>query len=188
MGLQHQARPVGPRLPIGLRGTAALALGALLWGCGGISAPSGAERQAAGAITVVETAQFADMLSAARGAVVVVNFWATWCPPCVKEMPELSRFYTEYSAKGVAFLSVSVDHPDLIGESVRPFVKKHALPFTVLVLNESEPAQVGTALAADWDGAVPATFVFDKDGALRKAWYEEIALGELAGAVDPLLG
>lgn len=156
-------------------------------GCSGTPAPSGAEPHAAGSIAVVDTAQLVSALSAARGAVVVVNFWATWCPPCVKEMPELVRFHGEYSAKGVVFVSVSVDHPDLIDESVRPFVKKHALPFAVLVLNESDPEQVGKALAVDWDGAVPATFVFDKGGALGKAWYEEIALGDLAGAVDPLL-
>jgi len=170
-----------------LRCTAALALAALLAGCSGPPAPSGAGPHGAGAIAVVDTARLVSKLSGARGAVVVVNFWATWCPPCVKEMPELARFHTEYSAKGVVFVSVSVDHPDLIDESVRPFVKKHALPFAVLVLNESAPEQVGKALKVDWDGAVPATFVFDKDGALRKAWYEEIAFGDLAGAVDPLL-
>lgn len=136
---------------------------------------------------MVDTGCLVSKLSAAPGTVVVVNFWATWCTPCVKEIPELVRFHAEYTPKGVVFVSVSVDQPDLIGESVRPFVKKHALPFAVLVLDESAPERVGKALGVDWDGAVPATFVFDKDGALRKAWYKEIALGDLAGAVDPLL-
>jgi len=165
--------------------TAALAL--WLAGCGGNpeAEPDGAHT--GGAITVVDTARLVDEVAGARGSVLVVNFWATWCPPCVKEMPALARFYGEYSGKGVAFLSVSVDHPDLVDESVRPFVTAHALPFGIFVLDEPDPEKAGSGLKVDWGGAVPATFVFDRHGTLQRAWYEEITLSELARTVDPLL-
>lgn len=123
----------------------------------------------------------------AKANVLVVNFWATWCPPCVEETPELIEFYRRYHAKGVAFVSVSADHPDTVRERLAPFMEKHKIPYPVYVFTETSPKQLAHELALDWTGGLPATLVFDRQGALQKQWYEEVTASELAAVVEPLL-
>jgi thiol-disulfide isomerase/thioredoxin len=136
-------------------------------------------------VEVVDTARLLALLAGARqDGPVVMNFWATWCPPCVNEMPVLADFARAYASKGVTVMGVSVDHPDTVDERVRPFVTRRRLPFPVYVLTERSPEAVGKALGVDWGGAVPATFVFDRSGCLIRSWFEEITWSDLTAAVD----
>lgn len=66
-----------------------------------------------------------------RGKVVLLNFWATWCVPCVTEMPSLERVYEKLKDKGFEVVAVSVD-PPIAAEAVKKFVSDHNLTFTVL--------------------------------------------------------
>lgn len=138
-------------------------------------------------ILVVDADRVRIMLDEARGNVVVANFWATWCPPCVREMPELVKFYNEHHGKGVTFLSLSVDHPATIEDAVEPFVDKHDLPFTVYVVDEQDPAAIAEKTGLEMTGAVPTTWVIDRDGNPVRAWVEETTAAELHEAIQPLL-
>ena len=118
---------------------------------------------------------------------MVLNFWATWCPPCVREMPELARFYSETSGR-VELVSVSVDHPDTVEKRVVPFLKERQIPFRVYVLREQSPSAVSAGLKLDWQaGAVPATFLLDKTGKVTQHWDEEVTAQELADALKGML-
>jgi len=134
-------------------------------------------------VDTIDTAQLADLLKPDHKTPVVLNFWATWCPPCVKEMPEFVEFYRAHSAEEFRFLSISVDHPDTLDDRVKPFVQKKALPFPVHVLTERSPENLAKALGVEWTGAVPETFLFDKEGKLLKSWTEEITKEELEKAL-----
>jgi len=134
-------------------------------------------------VDTIDTAQLADWLKPDHKTPVVLNFWATWCPPCVKEMPELADFYRAHAADGIRFLSISVDHPDTLDDRVKPFVEKRSLPFPVHVLTERSPENVGKALGIEWEGAVPATFLFDKGGKVVKSWFEETSRQDLEDAL-----
>ena len=81
-------------------------------------------------VTVISTDKLAKVLASHRGKIVVVNFWATWCPPCVAEMPEFVEFYEKTKGADVLLLSVSADHPDTIDSHVKPFVARHGLPLS----------------------------------------------------------
>jgi len=87
-----------------------------------------------------------------RFKVVIVNFWATWCPPCVAEMPEFQSLYRKYGDK-VAFLMVTNDKP----EAVEAFIKKNHYQFPVLYLAENPPAPLSYS-------ALPTTFIISKEG------------------------
>jgi peroxiredoxin len=89
------------------------------------------------------------------GRLLVVNFWATWCPPCVEEMPSLSRFAQELNPSGVVVLGVSVDKSEA---AYRKFLEEQQLPFHVTRDPEAEiPAEYGTF---KW----PETYIINRDG------------------------
>lgn len=140
---------------------------------------------AAPSVDVIDTTQLLELVKPGSAA-TVVNFWATWCPPCVEEMPELAKFYRDHANRGVKLVSVSVDHPDTIADRVEPFVRQKALPFPVHILSERSPENVSKALGVEWTGAVPATFLFDGNGRLIQSWFEGTTARDIGKAVDSL--
>jgi peroxiredoxin len=99
-------------------------------------------------------------LSQLRGSVVIVNFWATWCPPCKEEMPSLNKLYEKYRPGGnLEILAILFkDAP----ESARTYVKKGGFDFPILI----DPSDF-TAGTYGLTG-VPETYIIDKKGILRK--------------------
>jgi peroxiredoxin len=96
-------------------------------------------------------------LSEHRGKVVLVNFWATWCPPCREEMPSMERLWRQHRQQGFLLLAVSLDaDPKLVG----PFVAEHGLTFPVALDPDVEVANLYGVRA------LPASFVVDRRGNL----------------------
>ncbi|NIS69309.1 MAG: redoxin domain-containing protein [Proteobacteria bacterium] len=91
-----------------------------------------------------------------RGKVVLLNFWATWCPPCIWEMPSMESLYQRFKGREFEILGVSIDAK---GESVvRPFVDDHGITFPVLLDPDSQVyKRYGVT-------GVPESFIIDKDG------------------------
>ncbi|MDQ6961803.1 MAG: TlpA disulfide reductase family protein [Mariprofundaceae bacterium] len=93
-----------------------------------------------------------------EGEVVLLNFWATWCPPCREEMPSMQALYARFKAKGLKIIAVSVDAK--VG-NVQKFVQDHDLTFQILHDSEGEVArQYGVH-------RYPETFVIDREGKVR---------------------
>jgi peroxiredoxin len=97
-------------------------------------------------------------LSSWRGRVVVLNFWATWCPPCVAEMPSLERLHRALGPEGLAVVTVSTDEDE---EAVEAFVRRHGLTLPVLL----DPAG-RVAAQAYRVSSYPQSFVLDRHGVL----------------------
>jgi thiol-disulfide isomerase/thioredoxin len=135
-------------------------------------------------IDVVSVDDALALVESYRGDALVVNFWATWCAPCVEEMPELARFAENHAWGGTAFLSFSVDHPDTVADRVRPFIEERKLPFAVHVIDTRNPDEIDAALGIETGGSVPATIVYGPDGQIRRAWYEQVSYDALVTAVD----
>jgi cytochrome c biogenesis protein CcmG, thiol:disulfide interchange protein DsbE len=94
-----------------------------------------------------------------RGQVLVLNFWATWCPPCVEELPSLIAMQDRVKSKGVVVLGVSID---VDGDAYHRFVKLHNVNFmTVRDPEERVATMYGTA---GW----PETYIIDREGVLRR--------------------
>ena len=93
-----------------------------------------------------------------RGKVVLLNIWATWCPPCVEEMPSMEKLYQELRGDGFEILAVSIDESGAQG--VRPFMKKHNLSFPALIDSKE------TLKDLYQTRGVPESFIIDKDGIL----------------------
>ncbi|WP_028551811.1 redoxin domain-containing protein [Paenibacillus sp. UNC451MF] len=101
-------------------------------------------------------------LSDYKGKKVLINFWATWCPPCRVEMPVMQQFYSEYKDKNVVILSVDATHTEASQTVVASFQRHWGLTFP-LVLDVD--GQVGKTYQVS---AYPATYVLDEQGVIRK--------------------
>ena len=100
----------------------------------------------------------------------VVNFWATWCAPCVKELPYFEAVNAAYNDKDVEVLLVTLDFPKKYDSHVKPFIKKHGLKSKVVALNDMDSNTWIPAINPDWSGAIPATLIFNKH---KRQFYEQ---------------
>ena len=116
------------------------------------------------------------IVTAPRGKVTVINFWATWCPPCREEMPELERFAKEYS-QSVAFYAVNVQEP---GDKVKEFMSHNKYAMPVLLDGEGVTAKTFRI------SAIPTTIVTDKDGVIRYRKAGGVTMSELEGVIKGL--
>ena len=99
-------------------------------------------------------------LSDYKGKVVLLNIWATWCPPCVEEMPSMEKLYQKFKGQNFEILAVSIDEPGL--KVVAPFMKKSNLTFPALIDSE------GAIKAVYGITGIPESFIIDKQGNLIK--------------------
>jgi thiol-disulfide isomerase/thioredoxin len=110
-------------------------------------------------------------LSTGSDSVYVVNFWATWCVPCVKELPEFERINEEYSDRKVKVLLVSLDNPNHMESRVIPFIEKHELKSEIILLDDPRSHHWIPRVDESWSGAIPATIVFTRNS---RSFYEKV--------------
>jgi thiol-disulfide isomerase/thioredoxin len=135
-----------------------------------------ARAQQVGLLTVDELEQ---RFSAGGDTTYVVNFWATWCLPCVQELPHFEKFGKAYRDEPVKVLLVSVDSRTKLNSAVTPFVKKKGLQNEVVLLNETNQQQYIDRISPDWSGSLPATLFVNKGKKVRQLREKEFTYNEL---------
>ena len=119
-------------------------------------------------------------LATFKGKPIVVNFWASWCGPCVKEMPTLAAMHREYEKKGITFVGLGVDSQ----KNVNDFLKKVPVDYPIYIAGFG-----GADLARSFGngaGALPFTVVIDSKGVVRSTKLGEIDPKELKQTLDAL--
>jgi thiol-disulfide isomerase/thioredoxin len=100
----------------------------------------------------------------------VVNFWATWCKPCIKEMPYFEQLNQNYNEKNVEVVLVSLDFPQQYEKKLKPFIKDNDLKSKVVALND--PTNMNSwipKISEEWTGSIPATLIYNKK---KREFYE----------------
>jgi len=102
-------------------------------------------------------------MAALKGKVVVVDFWATWCGPCVAEMPTMKRLYEKFHSKGVEFLGVSLDRPKEQGglDALKKFVKEREIPWPQYYQGKGGESDFSKSWGVNM---IPTMFVVDQEG------------------------
>lgn len=119
---------------------------------------------------------------------LLVNFWATWCDPCREEFPDLVKVDTDYKGKGLNFVAISLDDISDIKSVVPQFLREMKAEMTVVLLNVNDPEPAIKVVDATWDGQLPATFLYDKDGKIVFKHFGKIQPAELRAAIDKAIG
>jgi len=115
----------------------------------------------------------------------VVNFWATWCKPCVKELPYFEALRENYKDKGVEVILVSLDFPEKLESHVLPFIEKHKLKSTIVLLDDVDSNRWIPLVSEEWSGAIPATIIYNKKG--RNFYERTFTYEELVTELNTLL-
>jgi thiol-disulfide isomerase/thioredoxin len=132
----------------------------------------------------IKLSQFKKELSSGS-KIKVINFWATWCAPCVKELPLFEKLNQEN--KEVDVLLVSMDYDlDPNPEKVKRFIDRKKLRSKVVILAEANPTDWIDKIDKDWSGALPATLIINPQSGKRKLVEGEMKDGELDKLIDNL--
>jgi thiol-disulfide isomerase/thioredoxin len=122
-------------------------------------------------------------LASLRGKVVLVDFWATWCKPCVKSMPELDAMYRDYQKLGLVVVGVSVDQGDEREKKVRKFLGKNPVSY---------PIAVDAAENSSWEAfqvaVLPTLYLIGREGVVLERWSGVVDLAAVRSAVDREVG
>ena len=150
-------------------------------------AETSAPRHPESSVALLRLAALAKLKENARGHVLVINFWATWCHGCVAEFPEFVALDEKYREKGVMIVGISLDNRSDIDSKVVPFIKRSKARFDILVPDMDDPQPVIDAVTKEWPGAMPATFIFDQQGKLAYQRFGVIERDLVTAALESLL-
>jgi len=115
---------------------------------------------------------------------LLLNFWATWCDPCREEFPDLVKLDADYKDKGLNFIAVSLDDITDVKSEVPKFLNQMKATMPVVLLNVKDPEPAIKIVDPTWDGQLPATFLYDKDGKIVFKHFGKIKPDELRAAID----
>lgn len=133
------------------------------------------------ALNLPDAQGFATGLDQLRGKPLVVNFWATWCPPCVEEMPELSELHQKYRDRGLQVVGLGVDSPD----NIRKFSEQRPVAYPLLVAGAG-----GSELSRRFGnraGGLPYTVVIDRSGRVTRRIIGRFKYQDLRDAIEAVV-
>lgn len=134
----------------------------------------------------LDEASFPRTVASKKGKVLLVNFWATWCEPCRKEMPELAKMAASLKAKGLEFMTISADEPE-DEKTALAFLTKAGVVDPVYAKHANNDDKFINAIDPKWSGALPALILYDRLGKKVKIWIGETDLKGLEAELRKLL-
>lgn len=128
---------------------------------------------------------FKKFLNKKDNNIYVINFWATWCAPCVKELPSFEKLNETYANKNVKVILVSLDFPHLYENKLKPFIISKKLKSRVIALDDADMNSWIPQVDASWSGSIPATIIYKND--TSKFFEQSFSFEELETELKPFL-
>lgn len=122
-------------------------------------------------ISVVDFDGIRPFLEKNNDTTYVINFWATWCSPCVKEIPHFEKINQEFSNQKLKIILVSLDFPSQIDSRLIPFIEKRELKSQIIVLDDTNANYWINEVSNEWTGAIPATVIYRRG---KREFFEKV--------------
>ncbi len=128
---------------------------------------------------------FKPYLSKQTDTVYVINFWATWCKPCIEELPHFMTVAQDMRQKPVKFTFVSLDFPKYKESKLLPFIRDNVIDEEVILLNDPNSNYWINDINKEWSGAIPATIIYKKD---KRSFFEgQVSYEKLLESIEEKL-
>jgi len=148
------------------------------------------EANAQPAITPVSADDFRDRLTAATtqsDSIILVNFWATWCGPCLEEIPVFMRLEDEFGAQGFRLIAVSLDDAESMNDQVLPFMQKWFPDFNSLISTEYDMDDMVSVVDQGWNEVLPTSYLLARDGSVAERLQGSYTHEQFAAKIAALL-
>jgi thiol-disulfide isomerase/thioredoxin len=118
---------------------------------------------------------------------LLVNYWATWCDPCREEFPDLVEIDKQYRPRDLDFIAISLDDLADLKTAVPKFLREMRAEMPVYLLNVSDPEPAIKSVDPAWDGALPATFLYNPQGEVVYKHFGRVKTAELRAAIEKVM-
>jgi thiol-disulfide isomerase/thioredoxin len=135
----------------------------------------------------VDETTYPRMVAGYKGKVLLVDFWATWCVPCRKELPDLVKLQAKLKARGLEIVTISADEPETVAAAPKFLKDTGAAVLPAYVKRAKDDDKFIGALDPKWQGALPALFLYDKTGKKAQAFFGETPIAQIEAAILKLL-
>jgi thiol-disulfide isomerase/thioredoxin len=137
-------------------------------------------------LTPVDESGYRALLKSNAGSVVLVDFWATWCAPCRKEMPLLAKLDSRLHQKRFRLITISADEPEQEQAAV-DFLAKSGIAGSAYLRRANDDDKFIASVDPKWSGALPAMFLYDRQGKLVRSFLGETDMATIEAAIQKLL-
>ncbi|MEQ8533482.1 MAG: TlpA disulfide reductase family protein [Imperialibacter sp.] len=138
-------------------------------------------------VEVIKYPQLDAIINAKEDGVKVINFWATWCKPCVEEIGHFEAANKQFRDKGVSVTLVSFDFGKDVEKKVQKFIDKNDLRSRVLVLDETDYNSFIDKVSPSWSGAIPATLIVNSKTGKKQFYEKTFKEGELSEVIEAFI-
>lgn len=138
-------------------------------------------------VQVVSFKELSAWMDKGNDTTYVINFWATWCSPCVEELPHFEAMNKKFGDEKIKILLVSLDFKSQLASKVKPFIEKKNIRSTVLLLDEPDANSYIDKVSPEWSGAIPATLIVNSQKKIRQFHEKKFSYDELLFVIKPLI-
>ena len=137
-------------------------------------------------VSVIKITDFEKRIQNNSDTTYILNFWATWCVPCVKELPEFDSINTVYKNTNVKVVLISMDFKEDLTTKLLPFIKKKNIKSEVLLLDETNGNYFIPKVSEQWSGAVPATLIVNNKFKINHFFEKKLTYEFLKSEIDSI--
>ena len=138
-------------------------------------------------VEVIKFPKLQEIIDAKQPSMKVINFWATWCKPCIEELPYFEEVNKIYAGDDFEVVLVSLDFVEDLDEKVKLFVEKKGLQSKLYLLDETDYDKIINEIDASWSGAIPATLIVDHRKGKKDFYERQFKEGELSQIIKTLI-
>ncbi|HHP7242290.1 MAG TPA: TlpA disulfide reductase family protein [Cyclobacteriaceae bacterium] len=138
-------------------------------------------------VEVIQYPDLDDLIYKKSDEIKVINFWATWCKPCVAEIPHFEAVNQKYKDEGLKVYLISFDFPSQLDKKVKKFINKKNIKSIVKLLDETDYNAFIDKVDNSWSGAIPATLIVDGRTGRRSFYEKSFSLEELETEIQKFL-